>query len=278
MPWILMPPTPVMGIQGRLSWPACVDNALAVVPKVMSSRISHAEKPPAITVDVEDTWKQFARTRSWDSDETKADASSAPSPTDINHRIDAILPVPKQISPDRCLNPTICSNYQPPRASLLLHSLRDLNLGNVEATFYVEPHITSPLQPPTLEDVHPRAQSPGTYPPRRISTQELRHSRPISNTTVKSMPRASTSPLVTLLLLSASATFFILKLYSITSSVLADRIVYIKPAPTTWSLILTSLSLSWDQSVSAPLSRSALSLRSVAPPPAPLSHFAAAAL
>ncbi|KAJ3861558.1 hypothetical protein EV359DRAFT_84201 [Lentinula novae-zelandiae] len=48
---------------------------------------------------------------------------------------------------------------------------------------------------------------------------------------------------------------------NITSLVLADRIVYIKTAPTTWSLILTSLSLSWDQSVSAPLSRSALSLR-----------------
>ncbi|KAJ3804133.1 hypothetical protein F5876DRAFT_83715 [Lentinula aff. lateritia] len=61
--------------------------------------------------------------------------------------------------------------------------LRDLDLGNVEATSYVELRIASPLQPPTLEDVHPRAQSPGTYPPGRISSQELRHSRPTSNTT-----------------------------------------------------------------------------------------------
>ncbi|KAJ4471225.1 hypothetical protein C8R41DRAFT_924600 [Lentinula lateritia] len=61
--------------------------------------------------------------------------------------------------------------------------LRDLDLGNVEATSYAEPHIASPLQPPTLKDVHPRAQFPGTYPPAHISTQELRHSRPISNTT-----------------------------------------------------------------------------------------------
>ncbi|KAJ4464559.1 hypothetical protein C8J55DRAFT_562373 [Lentinula edodes] len=61
--------------------------------------------------------------------------------------------------------------------------LWDLDLGNIEATSYVELRIASPLQPPTLEDVHPRAQSPGTYPPERIPTQELRPSRPISNTT-----------------------------------------------------------------------------------------------
>ncbi|KAJ3897928.1 hypothetical protein F5879DRAFT_995374 [Lentinula edodes] len=52
--------------------------------------------------------------------------------------------------------------------------------GNVEATSYVELHTASPLPPPTLKDVHPQAQSPGTYPPRRIPSRELTHSRPIS--------------------------------------------------------------------------------------------------
>ncbi|KAJ3806685.1 hypothetical protein F5876DRAFT_80436 [Lentinula aff. lateritia] len=53
--------------------------------------------------------------------------------------------------------------------------LRDLDLGNVEATSYVELHVASPLQPPTLEDIHPQAQFPGIYPPRRIPSQELTH-------------------------------------------------------------------------------------------------------
>ncbi|KAJ3858341.1 hypothetical protein EV359DRAFT_87882 [Lentinula novae-zelandiae] len=47
------------------------------------------------------------------------------------------------------------------------------------------------------------------------------------------------------------------------------ELLVMNQTPTAWSLILTSLSLSWDQSVSAPLSRSALSLRLVAPPPRP---------
>ncbi|KAJ4478607.1 hypothetical protein C8R41DRAFT_922912 [Lentinula lateritia] len=43
--------------------------------------------------------------------------------------------------------------------------LRDLYLGNDEAASYVKLRTASPLHPPTLEDVHPRSQSPGTYPP-----------------------------------------------------------------------------------------------------------------
>ncbi|KAJ3803752.1 hypothetical protein F5876DRAFT_84527 [Lentinula aff. lateritia] len=61
--------------------------------------------------------------------------------------------------------------------------LRDLDLGNVKAASYVELRTASPLQPPTLEGVHPRSQSPGTYPPGRISSQELRPSIPNANTT-----------------------------------------------------------------------------------------------
>ncbi|KAJ3911785.1 hypothetical protein F5877DRAFT_85550 [Lentinula edodes] len=56
----------------------------------------------------------------------------------------------------------------------------DLDLSNVEATSHVKPRVASPLPPPTLEDVHPQAQSPGTYPPRRIPSRELTTSRPIS--------------------------------------------------------------------------------------------------
>ncbi|KAJ3897934.1 hypothetical protein F5879DRAFT_995360 [Lentinula edodes] len=62
----------------------------------------------------------------------------------------------------------------------LLRKLRDLDLSNVEATPHVEPRIASPLPPPILEDVHPQAQSPGTYPPGRIPSWELTTSRPIS--------------------------------------------------------------------------------------------------
>ncbi|KAJ3916085.1 hypothetical protein F5877DRAFT_81239 [Lentinula edodes] len=57
--------------------------------------------------------------------------------------------------------------------------LRDLDLSNIEATPHVELRIASPLPPPTLEDVHPQAQSPGTYPPGHIPSQELTPSRPI---------------------------------------------------------------------------------------------------
>ncbi|KAJ4474615.1 hypothetical protein C8J55DRAFT_562440 [Lentinula edodes] len=64
--------------------------------------------------------------------------------------------------------------------ALLLHKLRDLDLSNIEATSHVEPRIASPLPPPTLEDVHPQAQSPGTYPPGRIPSRELTTSRPLS--------------------------------------------------------------------------------------------------
>ncbi|KAJ3870979.1 hypothetical protein F5051DRAFT_446836 [Lentinula edodes] len=59
----------------------------------------------------------------------------------------------------------------------LLYKLRDLDLSNVEATPHVEPCITSPLLPSTLEDIHPQAQSPGTYPPGRIPSRELTTSR-----------------------------------------------------------------------------------------------------
>ncbi|KAJ3912439.1 hypothetical protein F5877DRAFT_84808 [Lentinula edodes] len=62
----------------------------------------------------------------------------------------------------------------------LLHKLRDLDLSNVEATPHVKPRIASPLLPPTLEDVHPQAQSPGTYLPGHIPSRELTTSRPIS--------------------------------------------------------------------------------------------------
>ncbi|GAW00502.1 hypothetical protein LENED_002026 [Lentinula edodes] len=43
----------------------------------------------------------------------------------------------------------------PPQAPYLLHELWDLDLGNVEATPYLKLRVTSPLPPPTLEDVHP---------------------------------------------------------------------------------------------------------------------------
>ncbi|KAJ4493133.1 hypothetical protein C8J55DRAFT_556115 [Lentinula edodes] len=56
----------------------------------------------------------------------------------------------------------------------LLYKLRDLDLSNVE------PHIASPLLPSTPEDIHPQAQSPGSSPPRRISSRELTTSRPNS--------------------------------------------------------------------------------------------------
>ncbi|KAJ4469709.1 hypothetical protein C8J55DRAFT_564358 [Lentinula edodes] len=55
-----------------------------------------------------------------------------------------------------------------------------LDLSNVEATSHIEPRIASPLPPPTLEDVHPQAQSPGSYPPGCIPSRELTTSRPIS--------------------------------------------------------------------------------------------------
>ncbi|KAJ3884928.1 hypothetical protein GG344DRAFT_83334 [Lentinula edodes] len=58
--------------------------------------------------------------------------------------------------------------------------LRDLDLSNVETTPHVEPRIASPLPPTTLEDVHPQAQSPGTYPPGHIPSRELTTSRPTS--------------------------------------------------------------------------------------------------
>ncbi|KAJ3870601.1 hypothetical protein F5051DRAFT_447438 [Lentinula edodes] len=51
------------------------------------------------------------------------------------------------------------------RAPQLLHKLWDLDLGNVEATPYVKLRAASPLQPPTLEDVHLQAPVPGTSPP-----------------------------------------------------------------------------------------------------------------
>ncbi|KAJ4494535.1 hypothetical protein C8J55DRAFT_554173 [Lentinula edodes] len=67
--------------------------------------------------------------------------------------------------------------------ALPLPKLRDLDPSNVEATPHVEPRTASPLPPTTLEDVHPPAQSPGTFPPRRIPSRELTPSRliPIYN-------------------------------------------------------------------------------------------------
>ncbi|KAJ3865286.1 hypothetical protein EV359DRAFT_80654 [Lentinula novae-zelandiae] len=53
----------------------------------------------------------------------------------------------------------------------LLPKLWDLDLSNVE------PRTASPLPPITLGDVHPPAQSLGTYPPGRIPCQELTTSR-----------------------------------------------------------------------------------------------------
>ncbi|KAJ4463614.1 hypothetical protein C8R41DRAFT_927319 [Lentinula lateritia] len=82
----------------------------------------------------------------------------------------------------RLSNPKLTSPT-PPRAPPLLPKLRDLDLGNIEAASYIELRTASPLQPPTLEDVHPRSQSPGTYPPGHISSQELRPSIRNSNTT-----------------------------------------------------------------------------------------------
>ncbi|KAJ3884356.1 hypothetical protein GG344DRAFT_84154 [Lentinula edodes] len=64
--------------------------------------------------------------------------------------------------------------------ALLLYKLPDLDLSNVEATPHVELRIASLLLPPTLEDVHPQAQSPGTYPPGRIPSRELTTLKPIS--------------------------------------------------------------------------------------------------
>ncbi|KAJ3914156.1 hypothetical protein F5877DRAFT_83073 [Lentinula edodes] len=49
--------------------------------------------------------------------------------------------------------------------------------GNVEATPHVELRTASPLPPPPLEDVHPQAQPPGTYPPWHIPSRELIPSR-----------------------------------------------------------------------------------------------------
>ncbi|KAJ4467802.1 hypothetical protein C8R41DRAFT_925654 [Lentinula lateritia] len=48
---------------------------------------------------------------------------------------------------------------------------------NVKATPRVEPRTASPLPPIKLEDVHPPAQSLGTYPPGRIPSRELTTSR-----------------------------------------------------------------------------------------------------
>ncbi|KAJ3884065.1 hypothetical protein GG344DRAFT_84632 [Lentinula edodes] len=50
---------------------------------------------------------------------------------------------------------------------------------NVEATSHVELRTASPLPPPTLEDVPPRVQPPGTYPPWCLPSLELTPSRPI---------------------------------------------------------------------------------------------------
>ncbi|KAJ3911156.1 hypothetical protein F5877DRAFT_86381 [Lentinula edodes] len=51
--------------------------------------------------------------------------------------------------------------------------------GNVKATPHVELRTASLLPPPTLEDIHPQAHPPGTYPPWHIPSRELTPSRPI---------------------------------------------------------------------------------------------------
>ncbi|KAJ3808700.1 hypothetical protein F5876DRAFT_78473 [Lentinula aff. lateritia] len=66
--------------------------------------------------------------------------------------------------------------------------LWDLNPGNVEATPYIELRAASPLQPPTLEDIHLYAPAPGTSPPGHIPSQELTHSRSTSTTTYSTEP------------------------------------------------------------------------------------------
>ncbi|KAH7870397.1 uncharacterized protein C8R40DRAFT_1175661 [Lentinula edodes] len=73
----------------------------------------------------------------------------------------------------------LSSSDTSPSPSLLLRKLRDLYLSNVEATPHIELRIASPLPPPTLEDAHPQAQFPGTYPPWHIPSRELTLSRPI---------------------------------------------------------------------------------------------------
>ncbi|KAJ3911585.1 hypothetical protein F5877DRAFT_85773 [Lentinula edodes] len=68
---------------------------------------------------------------------------------------------PPQVPPDTSpsiSDATTQTSFTPTR---LLRKLRDLDLGNVEATPHVELRIASPLPPPTLEDVHPQAQPPG---------------------------------------------------------------------------------------------------------------------
>ncbi|KAJ3912645.1 hypothetical protein F5877DRAFT_72228 [Lentinula edodes] len=65
----------------------------------------------------------------------------------------------------------------PTPTALLLPKLWDLDLSNVEATPHVEPRTASLLPPTTLKDVHPPAQSLGTYPPGHIPSQELTTSR-----------------------------------------------------------------------------------------------------
>ncbi|KAJ3870394.1 hypothetical protein F5051DRAFT_447802 [Lentinula edodes] len=59
--------------------------------------------------------------------------------------------------------------------ALLLPKLWDLD--HVEATPHVEPRTAFPLPLITLEEVHPPAQSPGTYPHGRIPSRELTTSR-----------------------------------------------------------------------------------------------------
>ncbi|KAJ4466169.1 hypothetical protein C8J55DRAFT_565896 [Lentinula edodes] len=102
-----------------------------------------------------------------------------------HHTLPYVLPTscmssaPPQVSPDTSpsiSDATTQTSFTPTR---LLRKLRDLDLGNVEATSHVELRTASPLPPPTLEDVPPRAQPPGTYPPGYLPSLELTPSRPI---------------------------------------------------------------------------------------------------
>ncbi|KAJ3891195.1 hypothetical protein GG344DRAFT_77110 [Lentinula edodes] len=69
------------------------------------------------------------------------------------------------------------------------------DLGSVEATPHVKLRTASPLPPHTLEDVHPQAQPPGTYPPWHIPSRELTPSRPIYIYDLLDFPHSSLTSL-----------------------------------------------------------------------------------
>ncbi|KAJ3804281.1 Hsp70 protein-domain-containing protein [Lentinula aff. lateritia] len=64
---------------------------------------------------------------------------------------------------------------EPPQAPQVLHKLRDLDLGNVEATPYVELRAASPLPPPLLENASHYSPTSWDLLPRLTLYQELSH-------------------------------------------------------------------------------------------------------